>query len=153
MNMFRFGTSVVAIMVSAALSGCGGATPEVAPELAMAQPGLNGGTAYPIPGDFGFAEVVIERNKPGQPVILAVYFLDSTGKQAITYEPSGVHAKLVIPADNAPKEAKLTSKPKPGKSDGKRFATEPGKYDFDELHGEIIATIDGKELTIPFAFR
>ncbi len=139
---------------AAFLPGCGSEAPVVTTEVAKAQPGLNGGTAYPIPGDLGYAEVVIERSRPGQPVTLAVYFLDSTAKKAMASEPAEVRAKLVIPVEDAPKDVKLSTKSKSsGKSEGIRFATEPGNFDFDELRGELFVTLEGKEVAVPFAFR
>lgn len=135
------------------IAGCGGQPPVETTEIAKAQPGLNGGTAYPIPGDLGYAEVVIERGRPGQPVTLAVYFLDSTAKKSLSSDPEKVRAKLVIPVEDSPKEVKLSAKAKNGKSEGKRYATEPGNYDFDELKGELFVTLDGKEITLSFMFR
>lgn len=153
MNSMRSLWAVLVVGMTVMLHGCGSAAPEVAPELAQAQPGLNGGTAYPIPGDLGFVEVVVERTKPGKPVILAAYFLDSTAKSAMTTEPATVKARLVIPLEDAPKDVTLSAKAKPGSGTGKRFATEPGNFDFDELRGDLFVTLEGKELTVPFAFR
>ncbi len=154
MIRIRFVVWVLFAGFAAAIPGCGSEAPVVTTEVAKAQPGLNGGTAYPIPGDLGYAEVVIERGRPGQPVTLAVYFLDSTAKKAMAAEPAEVRAKLVIPIEDAPKDVKLSSKPKSnGKSEGIRYATEPGNYDFDELKGELFVTLEGKEVIVPFAFR
>lgn len=150
---FPGAASVVMATFVCAIAGCGGQPPVVTTEIAKSLPGLNGGTAFPIPGDLGYAEVVVERGRPGQPVTLAVYFLDSTAKMPISSDPEQVRAKLVIPVEDSPKEVKLTAKPKNGKSEGKRYATEPGNYDFDELKGELFVTLAGKEVTVPFMFR
>ncbi len=154
MHQFRISAFYFIAAVCSAMAGCGGSAPVVTTEVAKAQPGLNGGMAYPIPGDLGYVEVVVERSKPGQPVIVAAYFLDSSAKETMTAEPTAVRARLVLPVEDAPKEVTLASKAKAGgKSTGKRFATEPGNYDFDELKGELFVTMDGKEVAVPFAFR
>lgn len=154
MNDFRIAASSLIFAVAMAMAGCGGTAPVETTEVAKAQPGLNGGMAYPIPGDLGYVEVVVERTKPGQPVIVAAYFLDASAKNALAADPSTVRARLVLPVEDAPKEVALAAKAKSGgKSTGKRFATEPGNYDFDELKGELFVTLDGKEVAVPFAFR
>ena len=145
--------AVFAILTASA-TGCGGSAPQVTTELAQAMPGLNGGTAYPIPGDFGYAEIVVERTKPGQPVTLVVYFLDPTAKKALPVAPTAVRAKLVLPVDNEPiKDVTLTAKAKPGAGEGTRFASAPGPFDFDELRGELFLTLSGQDVVVPFAFR
>ncbi|MBI1324841.1 hypothetical protein GC170_16880 [bacterium] len=154
MKYYRFAATSLLLSFSLAIAGCGGTAPVETTEVAKAQPGLNGGMAYPIPGDLGYVEVVVERTKPGQPVIVAAYFLDATAKNALAADPSAVRARLVLPVEDAPKEVALTAKAKSGgKSTGKRFATEPGNFDFDELKGELLVTLDGKEVSVPFAFR
>lgn len=154
MNHNRIAVAFLLLSFSLAMAGCGGTAPVETTEVAKAQPGLNGGMAYPIPGDLGYVEVVVERTKPGQPVIVAAYFLDSSAKNALAAEPSAVRARLVLPVEGDPKEVNLAAKAKSGgKSTGKRYATEPGNYDFDELKGELFVTLDGKEVSVPFAFR
>lgn len=137
------------------LSGCGSRDAAVVTEVAKAKPGANGGIAFPIPETKGYAEVVVERSKPGQPVVVAVYFLNESATAAASVAPTSVSSKLVLPTADEPKTVSLSAKEKTGskKSVGTRFATEPGAYDFDELSGELLVTIDGKELTVPFAMR
>ncbi|MFO0911275.1 MAG: hypothetical protein U0794_23540, partial [Isosphaeraceae bacterium] len=34
-----------------------------------------------------------------------------------------------------------------------RFTSPPGNFDFDELRGEVSASLNGQTETVPFAFR
>lgn len=138
------------------LIGCGSATePEVVTQIAQSKPGLNGGMAFPLPENLGYAEVVIERSKPGAPVVLAVYFLDESVTKEIASEPASVSATLELPTEETPKTVSLTAKAatngKAGK--GRKFVSAPGAYDFDELKGKITASVNGKEVSVPFAMR
>lgn len=136
------------------VSGCG-QSDVVVTEVAKSKAGLNGGTAFPLPANQGHAELVVERGKPGQPVVIAVYLLDETATKPMTATASSIKASLQLPTDPEPKSVVFTEKPKAGgkAAIGKRFATAPGPFDFDELKGDIFVTIDGKELTVPFALR
>ena len=144
--------SMVAILPM--VSGCG-KSDVVVTEVAKSKAGLNGGVAFPLPESQGHAELVVERGKPGQPVVIAVYLLDDTATKAMTAKASSIKANLQLPTDPEPKSVAFTEKPKAGGKppSGTRFATAPGPYDFDELKGDIFVTIDGKELTVPFALR
>ena len=144
--------SMVAILPM--VSGCG-KSDVVVTEVAKSKAGLNGGVAFPLPESQGHAELVVERGKPGQPVVIAVYLLDDTATKAMTAKASSIKANLQLPTDPEPKSVAFTEKPKAGGKPpiGTRFATAPGAYDFDELKGDIFVTIDGKELTVPFALR
>ena len=137
------------------LAGCGGNSGvEIKQEVALSKPGVNGGIAFPLPENKGYAEVVIERGKPGQPVVLAVYLLDDSAKSATSANVTAKLAKLQIPGEDAPKQVSLLAKEASGKKAvGKRFASEPGAFDFDELKGEIAISFDGKDVAVPFAFR
>lgn len=153
--MRRFLFAILATFMAQTLSGCGSQPDVKLTEVAQAKPGLNGGTAFPIPENLGYAEIVVERAKPGQPVTVAVYFLDETATKALTKTPAGVKASLQLPTDPEPKSVTLSAKEKSGGKPavGPRFATAPGPYDFDELKGDLQLTLDGKELTVPFALR
>jgi hypothetical protein len=137
------------------LVGCGGENAvEVRQEVAESKPGINGGIAFPLPEKKGYAEVVIERGKPGQPVTLAVYLLDDSARAASTSNITASSAKLMIPGEESAKSVTLAARDSASKKAvGKRFASAPGAYDFDELKGEIIMSVDGKEVSVPFAFR
>lgn len=136
-------------------AGCGGGSDvEIKQEVAQSKPGANGGIAFPLPDNKGYAEVVIERGKPGQPVVLAVYLLDDSARLAAPGNITTKIARIQIPGEDAAKQVALSARESSGKKAvGKRFASEPGAYDFDELKGELVVSIDGKESTIPFAFR
>ena len=73
--------SMVAILPM--VSGCG-KSDVVVTEVAKSKAGLNGGVAFPLPESQGHAELVVERGKPGQPVVIAVYLLDDTATKAMT---------------------------------------------------------------------
>lgn len=152
--MRHFILSSIAI-TSFMFTGCGGQSDVKVTEVAQAKAGLNGGTAFPLPEKLGYAEVVVERTKPGQPVTVAVYFLDETGTKPLVKPPGAVKATLQLPTDPEPKAVSFTSKEKTGgkAAIGPRFATAPGPYDFDELKGELQVTLDGKDVTVPFALR
>ena len=149
----------VLLLISAFLTlfviGCGGGSSvEVKQEVAESRPGINGGIAFPLPENKGYAEVVIERSKPGQPVTLAVYLLDESAKSESKVNIKATSAKIQIPGEDAAKSVSLLAKESSTKkSVGKKFASAPGAYDFDELKGEILLNLDGKEVTVPFAFR
>jgi hypothetical protein len=60
----------------------------------------------------------------------------------------------MIPGEESAKSVTLAARDSASKKAvGKRFASAPGAYDFDELKGEIIMSVDGKEVSVPFAFR
>ena len=147
--------SLLAAIAPLLISGCGGQADVKVTEVAQAKPGLNGGTAFPLPDKLGYAEVVVERTKPGQPVTVAVYFLDETATKPLAKTPTSVKASLQLPTDQEPKAVSLSAKEKTGGKPavGPRFATAPGPYDFDELKGDVQVTLDGKEVTVPFALR
>jgi hypothetical protein len=120
--------------------------------------GPHGGMAYPIPGEGGYAEVVVERTKgtaklPGK-ASLSVYFLKTDLKAALGTAPTEVSASIVTPEKPEPTPVTLTLKPvaKDALATA-RFASEPGPFDFDELRGEVKATVDGKPFAASFAFR
>ncbi|MFM1802178.1 MAG: hypothetical protein RJA81_1530 [Planctomycetota bacterium] len=138
------------------ITGCGGSSSvPVVQEIAQSKPGLNGGVAFPLPENTGYVEVLVERSKPGQPVIFAAYFLNAAADGPAASEPSAVTAQLVLPTEDQPKDVTLTKQGKKGgdKAVGVRFASVPGAYAFDELSGEITVTLDGKPLVVPFAMR
>jgi hypothetical protein len=119
--------------------------------------GPHGGSAIPLGDHQGYAEVVLDRTgaTPGKAggVRICVYFLTQDLKSSLSPVPTDVTVKAV-PPDGEP--VTLTLKPEPGqgkKMDKSRFASPPGNFDYDELRGEVSATVDGKPVTQPFAFR
>lgn len=149
---------LTALSVATLAAGCGGpGGASVDPALATAV-GPHGGPALPLPGGKGYAEIVVEpaqaATKSGRQVVLAVYFLRSDLKAALTPPPTEVAATVTTPAKPEPTPVSLA--PKPIKSDpiaAARFASAVGPYDFDELRGELSGTVDGQPFTRAFAFR
>jgi hypothetical protein len=147
----------MAIASAVSASGCGtigGAATPTAPGTTV---GPHGGTAVPLPGDRGYAEVQLDRTgvKPGRPggARLNVYFLASDLKAPLSASPTEVTVKAIPPGGEA---LTLTLRPDaPGdkKAAPGRFTSPPGDLDYDELRGEVSATIDGQTSTVPFAFR
>lgn len=148
-------TSAVLSFLTLIIAGCGGSGEvEVKQEVAQSKPGVNGGIAFPLPDNKGFAEVVLERGRPGQPVAVAVYLLDDSLKAPIKASATAKFARLQMPGEDAPRQVSLNAREATAKKAvGKKFASDPGAYDFDELKGEIGLSLDGAEVLIPFAFR
>ena len=136
-------------------AGCGGSANVKVTEVAKSKPGLNGGIAFPIPENQGHAELVVERAKPGQPVVVAIYLLDETATKPNPKSATSIKANFLLPIDAEPQAVSFSAKPKTGGKPtvGQRFASAPGPFDFDELKGEILITIEGKDYTVPFALR
>lgn len=135
--------------------GCGGAAGTTMSTKALpAKPGTHGGTAFPLPDEKGYAEIVVEpvkQTKAGREVVLAVYFLTADLKLALPSAPADVFAKMTLPGEEGEKRVNLIATPK-SPNDG-RFATEVGRFDYDEIRGELAATIGGSPITVPFAIR
>ena len=79
-----------------------------------------------------------------------VYFLGPDKAAAMAPPPGDVRVK-VIPPEGEPSELALKAEPKG--ADTARFASPPGRYDYDELRGEVTATVGGGSVTTPFAMR
>lgn len=134
--------------------GCGKSASSLSTVALASKPGANGGTAFPLADGKGYAEVVVEtvkQTKKGRDVVLAVYFVKEDLKTALSPVPTGTSIKIIVPGEQEERRANLAAAPK--KPDDGRFATEVGQFDFDEMHGEVIATIDGKPATVTFAIR
>lgn len=141
-------------ILAAASAGCGAGGGGSSATSLPSKSGVHGGTAFPLPNDRGYAEVVIEPQKvtkAGREVVLAVYFLKPDLKAALEPAPSGVAAKLAVPGQEAP--ATPTFAPKPLKPGDGRFATEVGPYDVDEIRGEVTGSLDGQAFAVPIAIR
>jgi hypothetical protein len=114
---------------------------------------------FALPGDSGFGEVVIEFEKGAKQAKgsvksqVVVYFLSSDRKSALAALPSQVSAKLVLP-DQEPLTVDL--KPQPNSKDpagAGRFASQAGKYDYDELKIELTTALNGQTIVQPITFR
>jgi hypothetical protein len=119
--------------------------------------GPQDGPAIPLPDNQGYAEVVLDRTGviPGKAggARINVYFLIQDLKSSFVPVPTDVTVKAV-PPDGEPVNLKLKHEPAQGKEiDKSRFASPPGNFDYDELRGEATATVGGKPVTQPFAFR
>jgi hypothetical protein len=152
----RHGLRCALLLPASLVLGCGTITPAPPITAKGTTIGPHGGSAVPLPDDKGYAEVVVERESRAIKSArsrIAVYFLTSDLKSPFGGAPSGVIVKAVPPEGEA---VTLTLAPAPASSDkaGKcRFVSDPGKFDYDELRGELTATIDGKSMTQPFAFH
>lgn len=149
-------TLTLALVLAAAgvVSGCGSgpSTPAAGQGTKI---GPHGGPALPL-GESGFAEVVLDRSKV-KPVTndgarIQVYFLDPGLKAPLSPAPTEVTVKAEPPGESP---LTLTLKPEPGDKplDKGRFVSPPGKLDYDELRGEVTATVNGSAVTQPFALR
>ncbi len=138
------------------LTGCSAGT-NVDPVTAPIA-GPHGGVAYPLPDGSGYAEIFVERGKAtgrtAGKAMLSVYFLAADRKAALTPPPSDVSATVVTPekAEPTPVTLALTPIAKEPLSTA-RFASESGAFDYDELRGELKATISGKPFQREFAIR
>jgi hypothetical protein len=84
---------------------------------------------------------------------VVVYLLDPELKAPLTSAPTEISVKIIPPVGDP---ATLSLKPDPDAKDPlakQRFASAPGKYDYDELKGEITATIDGQSSTQTFSMH
>jgi hypothetical protein len=84
---------------------------------------------------------------------VVVYFLRPDRKSALTSLPADVGVKLDLP-EGGP--VTLTLKPQPDAKEpagAGRFASEPGKFDYDELRAELTATIDGQPFVQQLSLR
>jgi hypothetical protein len=147
---------LVGLMLLAALSGCGGSNRGA--DGAGAKPiiGPHGAAAMPLADGKAYVEVLLERPKTATgrkvpPPMLVAYFLQENGKEALSPLPDTVEASVRPPGKDAPVTVKLD--PKPGASgpaaEG-RFASEPGDLDYDDLHGELTATLGGQPVKVEF---
>ena len=141
-----------AAFILSAGAGCGSPAVEDPPV-----PGPHGAVAVPLPPGRGYAEVTVERAKAARgqtpAVEFVVYFLQSDAKAPLAPLPTDVVAKLLLP-EGEPVTVPLSPHPRPREPAGAgRYASAPGPFDFDELQGELTATLDGQPVTVPFSFR
>jgi hypothetical protein len=150
-------TTVVLVgSVWIASSGCGtGGPASTGAALAPAGPRPHSGAVFTLPGAKGFGELVVEYEKGSKKVKgstrsqVVVYFLQPDRKSALTTPPSAVSARLDLP-DGEPVTVALKPQADPKDPAGAaRFASEPGRFDYDELRVELTATLDGQ----PFVQR
>lgn len=148
---------VLALAPALSLCGCGSGTGGGS-SAATHSVGPHGGTAVALPGEKGYAEVVLDRSgvKPGKAggAKIQAYFLGKDARTPLASPPTSATLSLTIPGKDEPVSASMSpdaaaSKP----ADKGRLTTPPGDFDYDELRGELSATVDGQAATIPFSFR
>lgn len=130
-------------------SGCGGggASSEPPGGTLRQDYGPHGGVAVPL-GDRGYAEIVVD-TQGGSQTKLVAHFLSTDRKSPLATTPTNVAANLQLPTGENSSVTFTTQ----GDPSAQRFVSAPGVFDFDELRGEISATLDGETFTAPFAFR
>ena len=141
-------------------SGCGsGAATTANTSQAVAGPRPHGGVVFALPGDSGFGEVVIEFEKGAKQAKgsvksqVVVYFLSADRKSAMAALPNHVSAKL-IPPDQEPVTVELKPQPRSKDAAGAgRFASQAGKYDYDELKIELTTTLNGQTFVQPITLH
>jgi hypothetical protein len=143
----------VCVWFCGALAGCGPAAPGAVDKPLRLGP--RGGVAVAL-GEKGYAEIVRERtggaNATG-PSVLAVYFLQPDLKTPLS-APSSVSLTFAAPEDSSTRSFALQSKPHAGQKDAAPcFVTEAGSFDYDELSGELTATVDGESFTSKWVCR
>lgn len=131
------------------LPGCagGGASSEPPGGTLQQDVGPHGGVAVPL-GERGYAEILVDV-KGGSQTTLVAHFLEPDRKAPLAATPTNVTANLKLPTGESPS---VSFSPQ-GDAAAKRFVSNPGDYNFDELRGELSATLDGEAFTAPFAFR
>jgi hypothetical protein len=140
------------LLVAGALviGGCAGG-PAIPPQVMV---GPHGGTAYRLPGDRGFVELVnepaVDTPRPGAKTALVVYFLQDDAKSPVTSAPTDVRADVMVER----RAVKLVLKPEPKADDpagSARFATALGPYHLADVRGNLTASAGGESATIAFA--
>jgi hypothetical protein len=131
--------------------GCGAGGPaSTGPTPTPTGPRPHGGALFALPGEKGFGELVIEYEKGGKTAKgsarsqVVVYFLQPDRKSALATPPSAVTARLDLP-DGEPVTVALKPQTNPRDPAGAaRFASEFGRFDYDELRVELNGTLDGQ---------
>jgi hypothetical protein len=133
-------------------AGCGEASRSVvAPAIAR---GPHDGTAYPLPDDQGFAEIVneppVNDRRTDTTTAIAVYFLQPDGKTALAPPPTEVSIRIEM-GRQKPETLALKSEPKSDDPAGaSRFVSKRGPYVIEGLRGRLKATVAGKGMDREF---
>jgi hypothetical protein len=106
-----------------------------------------------LPQNRGFAELLngekgkSTRNSPR--VTVVVYFLQPDMRTPLSSLPTNVQVKILAGRDVI--MVPLAAEPDANDAVGKaRFESKPGAYRISERAGDLIATIDGQSVSIPF---
>ncbi|MDG3006118.1 hypothetical protein [Paludisphaera mucosa] len=143
----------VLLVCALATIGCGGTTAPPAAYVAD-NVGAHGGLLVPLPKDRGFGEVLskpLPKATAKADGVLAVYFLSPEKSAALTPPPSAAALKIKMPGQEAPLDVplKLQADAKDPVG-GSLFTSAPGLFSLDQLFGDLIVTVDGESVTIPF---
>jgi len=133
------------------LAGCGGE--DKAPEAHNAQLGPHSGPIVPLPGDRGFAEVIVESvpgKKAGLDARVSAFFLQADKQTPLAETPSDVAVTIQLPGDERV-ELPLSAETDPKDPKASRYTSKVGPYSTDQLMGELTGKIGGESFTLPFA--
>jgi hypothetical protein len=133
------------------LAGCGESITVPPSEIAI---GPHQGTAFRLPDNQGFAEIVNEP-KPQvrgskDPTSIVVYFLETDGKTPISAKPTDV--KVDLTQQQKTVAVALAAEPKSDDPAGaSRFASKPGPYQLAGARGKLVASVGGQRVEKVFA--
>ncbi len=144
------------------LTGCGQDAPSPAVPVGTTT-GPHGGIAVPLPDGAGYAEILLEKEGPskgksraaakGVKPRFVVFFLNPDRNGPASPAPGEAQLKVNLPTGSTASVV-LTASPKTDDPSGSaRFLSEPGDYDYDELSGELSATLGGQASSVTFALR
>lgn len=146
--MFKVIPAVV-IVLAGAIAGCGTGSPR---ELPVAK-SAHGGTMVTLPGDKGFAEVLVDSEAPTErgrkaqvKSKLVAYFYQPDGTSALSPGPSDVTIKVGMG-----EEGRVVALAKES-GDGSKYASAAGEYP-DGFAGQLRASLDGQALEVPLRVR
>lgn len=113
--------------------------------------GPHQGTAYALPDNLGYAEIVNEpevTDRGATPTSIVVYFLQADAKSSLTPVPTDVKVK-VDRGRRGSETLALKAEPKAGDAAGaSRFASSPGRNELETLRCHLMATAGGKPVNI-----
>ncbi len=134
------------------LSGCGESPVPETPENPAHGIGPHGGTAYRLPDETGYVELINEPEvdlRSETPTALVAYFLQTDVETPLSPSPSDV--KLELEAGQLTRTIALEPSPGTGDPAGStRFASEPGPYNLADIRGNLTGQLGGQpfEVTI-----
>ena len=143
------------------LLGCGSSGTTGSGSGIVPGPAPHGGQMFALPGDKGFVEILTDyerigaRKKPGSQSQIVVYFLSPDQTSALSPAPTSVTATIITPEEG--EATTVTLKPQPASDkdplSAGRFVSDLGKFDYDEIRGELTITLDGDTIKQSFSFR
>ena len=127
--------------------------------LAPGGPRPHGGLVFELHGNKGFGELVVEyekglkRAKGSVKSQVVVYFLEPDRKSPLAVLPTAVTAKLDLPEGDPVTVALKPERASKDLAGAGRFASEPGKFDYDDLRVELAITLDGQPFVQQLTLR